>query len=171
MTIRPARRQDDGPILAELLDKAFPSVFKGRTFYKQQPHRRLLAFEEERLVGHVGLDLRVITIGGALYEIVGLIDLCVVTDMRRKAVGSALINASEDVGIGHDFAVLFADDRRIYEANGYKRITPALTRWLAIDELQSHSVIERDLSGCFIAKPLGSRRWPGGKIDLLGHLF
>lgn len=171
IVIRRSLRKDEGPALAELLDVAFPSTFEGRTFYKQQPHLRLLAFEQERLIGHVGLDLRAITIGGQVYEIVGIIDLCVARGMRRKAIGSHLLGAAEGLGTGRSFSVLFADDHRIYQANGYDRIRPAVTRWLAIDNLRSHSVIERDLSGLLMAKSLGFRPWPHGKIDLLGHLF
>jgi GNAT superfamily N-acetyltransferase len=171
ITIRPALRDDDGPELANLLDDAFPDTFVGRTFYKQKPHHRLLAFEQNRLIGHVGIDLRAITIAGDIYEIIGLIDLCVSSDARAKSIGSALIRAAEAFGAACDFSILFADDHRIYLANGYQRIEPAHTRWFAIDELRSHSVIERDLGDCFMAKSLNARPWPRGNIDLLGYLF
>ena len=171
ITLRTASREDDGPALAALLDDAFPEVFEGRTFYKQQPHSRVLAFEGERLIGQVGLDLRAVTIDGGLYEIAGIVDLCVAPAMRGRAVGSALLAAAEDVGAGRDFALLCADDQRLYRAHGYSAVTPAPTRWFAIDGLRSHSVIERDLGDCLMAKPLGPRAWPGGPIDLLGTLF
>ncbi|WP_172299989.1 GNAT family N-acetyltransferase [Pseudoruegeria sp. HB172150] len=171
ITIRLACRRDIGPALVKLLDDCFSATFDGRTFYKQQPHHRLLAFENDRLVGHVGLDFRVITVGGTLYEIVGIIDLCVAADRRGLKIGTALVRASETFDVGRDFSLLFADDHRVYEANGYQRIVPAHTRWLAIDELRSHSVIERDLHDCFMAKSLGTTPWPRGEIDLLGYLF
>ena len=145
VVIRPSRRRDEGLPLIELLDDAFPEIFEGRTFYKQQPHHRLLAFAHERLVGHIGIDLRAITIGDKVHEILGISDLCVLPEMRGQSVGSALIDAAERVGVGRDFAILFADDHRIYETNGCHLIEPALTRWLAIDDLRSHSVIKRDL--------------------------
>ena len=171
IAIRVACRQDIGSALVNLLDDSFPETFNGRTFYKQQPHHRLLAFEQDRLIGHAGLDFRVITVAGKLYEIVGIIDLCVAADRRGLGIGTALIRASEAFDVGRDFSLLFADDHRVYEANGYRRIVPAHTRWFAIDELRSHSVIERDLSDCFMAKSLGTVPWPSGDIDLLGHLF
>lgn len=171
ITIRSASRQDEGPNLVALLDVSFPDTFDGRTFYKQQPHHRILAFKQERLIGHVGLDLRVVTVAGRMYETVGIIDLCVAEDRRGQGIGTALIQAAEDFDAARDFVILFADNHSIYSANGYTRIIPAHTRWFAIDGLQSHSVMERDLSDCFMAKPLTSTSWPNGKIDLLGYLF
>jgi len=64
-----------------------------------------------------------------------------------------------------------ADDRRLYEQTGYSLLPRANTTFLAIDELRSHSVIERDLSEIFMVKCLSDKQWPEGKIDLLGYLF
>lgn len=171
VTIRVAGSQDEDSALVSLLDRCFPGTFDGRTFLKQQPHLRLLAFAHGELLGHVGLDFRVVIIDKRPFEIIGMIDLCVAPRSRGRKVGSALLRAAEKYSEGRDFAVLMADDPRLYLASGYSRIDPAWTRWLAIENLETHSVVYRNLSSCFMAKPLGAKDWPSGQIDLLGYLF
>lgn len=171
-TIRHATYKDENTELAQLLDQAFPDVFEGRCFFKQRPHQRLLAFENDRLVGQIGIDLRAITVGGTLLNTIGFIDLCVTPQSQGQKLGSALLQAAEQLTDGQDFAILFTDDASdFYKYHGYSGVTPALTRWFAIDELRSHSVIERDLSDCLMVKPLRNQNWPKGRIDLLGYLF
>jgi GNAT superfamily N-acetyltransferase len=153
------------------LDTAFPDCFNGRTFFKQKPHQRLLAFEGERLVGHVGLDFRVINVGGSILDIMGIIDLCVAKDWQHNHIGSELMTRAEQLATGCDFVILYTEEHAFYEKLAFTAKSPAPTRWLAIDELKSHSVIERDLSDCFMVKKLRQKRWPEGEIDLLGYLF
>lgn len=171
ITLRTARREDDRSALVDLLEQAFPGMFYGRTFFKQQPHGRLLAFSGQKLVGHVGYDLRMITVGGTPFEIIGIIDLCVASDRRRTGIGSALMRAVLKSGEGRDFAVLCTEDPGFYRPLGFTRVSPAPSRWFAIENLQSHSVVERDLSDYLMVRPLGERPWPPGKIDFLGYLF
>ena len=69
------------------------------------------------------------------------------------------------------FALAMADDQRLYEQTGYSLLPRSNTAFLAIDELKSHSVIERDLSEIFMVKCLSDKQCPEGKFDLLGYLF
>ncbi len=169
--IRLATREDQGDGLVKLLDAAFPDTFDGRTYFKQQPHSRLLAHHDDRLVGQVGLEFRVINVGGALLEICGIVDLCVAHCAQRRGIGSQLLVRAEELAVGRDFMVLIADNQSIYHRYGYSSVTPAPARWHAIEDLQSHSVIEEDLGDCFMIKQIGSKPWPEGKIDMLGYLF
>lgn len=171
ITIQTSTFADEPSQLAALLDAAFPDTFAGRTFYKQQPHCRILAFDGDTLVGQVGLDFRAITVDRQLFDIVGIIDLCVLPEHRGKGIASALLSAVEATAVTRDFAILFADEPALYARNGYVKVEPAKTRWFAIEDLRSHSVVERDMSGILMAKPLGTRQWPSGDIDLLGYLF
>ncbi len=63
--------------LRTLLDACFPGTLKGRTYFKQLPHMRLLAMDGGSVVGQVGVDGRVVNVGGTLVSIFGLIDLAV----------------------------------------------------------------------------------------------
>ncbi|MDE0697760.1 MAG: GNAT family N-acetyltransferase [Boseongicola sp.] len=157
--------------IASLLDACFGGVHGGRTFFKQVPHRRLLAWSQGGLVGHVGMDLRAMRIGESTIHVLGIVDLCVAPTARRQGIGAALLQAAEERAEGQSFALSMADDPRLYLRAGYSRIHAVDVTFLAIDELRCHSVVRRDLSEIFMAKRLAGGAWPDGPIDLLGHLF
>ena len=159
--------------IADLLDRCFPDVFEGRSYYKQVPHSRLLLRRMGRLIGHVGLDHRVIRVGETVTRVTGIIDLCVDPDHRCVGRGSALLAFAENlVRRGQtDYMILFADRADLYLRNGYHSVEPAMVMWLAIDERASHSMQRRDFSGTFMAKALSDGPFPRGEIDLLGYLF
>lgn len=159
--------------LRSLLDTCFPDTFAGRTYFKQLPHARLLAMEGESVIGQVGIDGRVINVGGTVVSILGLIDLAVLPAKRGQGVGTQLLAEAERIARagGQEFLVLMADRHDLYRKAGYRRIQPARTKWLAIEDRRSVMVIDRDLSDCFMAKPLTDRTWPEGLIDMLGYLF
>ena len=85
--------------------------------------------------------------------------------------GSCFVGACRNICKRKKFALAMEDDRRLYEQTGYSLLPRANTTFLAIDELRSHSVIERDLSEIFMVKCLSDKQWPEGKIDLLGYPF
>jgi len=100
-----------------------------------------------------------------------VIDFCVAKEYRGQGIGTKLIEEVEKLSKGRDFIILMADNPEIYNRVGYSRLQHASTKWLAIEDLATHSIIERDLSDCFMYKPLMQQQWPSGKIDLLGYLF
>ena len=157
--------------IAGLLDECFDGVHGGRTFFKQVPHQRLLAWSEGGLVGHVGMDFRAVRVGEATVPVLGIVDLCVALTARRKGVGAALLQGVEERAECQSFALAMADDSRLYCRAGHSLIHAADVPFLAIDELRRHGVIRRDLSEFFMVKRLGGDVWPDGPIDLLGDLF
>ena len=157
--------------IASLLDACFDGVHGGRTWFKQIPHERLLAWRGCDLMGHVGMEYRVVRVGEAIVPILGIVDLCVVPAARRQGIGAALLQGAEERARGQSFALAMADDPRFYERAGYSLLNDANVTFLAIDELRCHSVIRRDLSEIFMVKQLTCDAWPDGPIDLLGHLF
>ncbi len=54
--------------------------------------------------------------------------------------------------------VLMADKDAQYKKHGFCHVLPALTRWLAIEDVASVTVPERDLSDCFLVKPFGDMK-------------
>ncbi len=70
-----------------------------------------------------------------------------------------------------DAMVAMADRHNLYVEKGYRNLTHAKCRWLAIEDVRSIAVIERDLAYCFMYKNLKNEPWPDGDIDLLGYLF
>ena len=157
--------------IASLLDACFDGVHGGRTWFKQIPHERLLAWSGGDLMGHVGIEYRVVRVGEAFLPIVGIVDLCVAPAARRQGIGAALLHRVETRARGQSFALAMVDDPRLYQRSGYSLLHAANVTFLAIDELRCHSVIRRDLSEIFMVKQLTCDAWPDGPIDLLGHLF
>ncbi|PKA41561.1 GNAT family N-acetyltransferase [Rhizobium sullae] len=159
--------------IAALLDESFPDTFDGRTYFKQLPHFRSLAFEGETVIGQAGVDHRVIRAGGKIIRIFGVIDLCVTPAHRGVGVAGDLLKQVESLALASnvDFLVLMGDVDTLYIANGFRRIDPAMTKWLAVEDVESVAVIERDLSDCFLVKPVRGESWPIGQIDMLGYLF
>ena len=166
-----SRDNDEESQIAAILKQCFGGMHEGRTYCEQMPQQRLLGFCGDRLVGHLGLDYRMIRIGEAIFSVVGIIDLCVVPDLRRRGLAQRLLAAAEERSAAQDFSVLMAKDTRLYERAGYRLLTKADVTWLVIDELRSHSVSNRDLTDAFMQKPLSAKQWPKGPIDLLGFLF
>lgn len=159
--------------LAVLLDRCFPKTFDGRSYFKQIPHARLLLWSGRTLIGHAGLDHRVIRLGDSVTRITGIIDLCVDPSYWHVGRGSALLQFAELLARRgqSEFMILFADRADLYSRNGYQPIEPAVVTWLAIDERSSHSMQRRDFSGTFMAKAISENPFPQGEIDLLGYLF
>lgn len=158
--------------LRPLLDEAFPGLFNGRTYVKQQPHFRIIMHAGSDVVGHVALDYRVIRIGVEVVRICFVIDLCVHKDRRGQGIGSKLLEEAEAQARQAEvcFMVLIADLHGFYGRHGFLRIQGVSTKWLEIKDRASHSLIEGDLSDQLMAKPLNECGWPEGPIDMLGYL-
>jgi GNAT superfamily N-acetyltransferase len=156
-----------------LLDQCFPDIFERRTYFKQLPHVRLVAMDEGSVVGQVGIDGRIVNVGGTIVSIFGIIDLAVRPEMRGKRIGTQLLAEAERIARAgeREFLVAMADRHDLYLKEGYVRVQPALTKWLAVEDRQSVELMTRDLSGCFMVKPLAEKSWPAGTIDMLGYLF
>ena len=157
--------------IAGLLDACFDGAHGGRTFLKQVPHQRVLAWSGDYLVGHVGMDLRVVRVGEATVSVLGIVDLCVAPAARRQGIGAALLQVAEERAEGQSFALAMADDSRLYRRVGYSQIQAADVTFLAIEQLRCLGVVRRDLSEAALVKPLADDAWPDGPIDVLGHLF
>ena len=165
-------RPEIGKAILALLGAGFPGFFTDRIYFKQVPHWRVLAWHDQELVGQVGVDHRVIRVGNEARHIFGIVDLCVKSSMRGHGIGAMLLEVVEqrgrDGGVQH--IVLFADDPRLYERQGFTKIETQVA-YLAINERQNLGVQHRDLSDCMMAKDLGDQTWPDGAVDLLGYLF
>lgn len=155
-----------------LLDSSFPGYFPERIYYKQIPTLRLLATLDNQLIGHVGIIHRSITVDGQSVIIFGIADLCVAQPFRSKGIGALLLSTVEGLALKYNVAhiLAFADGARIYASLGYHSYPNSKCRFLAIDELRSHSIIERREPSLFI-KSFKEMDFSEKLIDLLGHLF
>jgi GNAT superfamily N-acetyltransferase len=155
-----------------LLASSFPGYPANRPYFKLRPHFRLLAWTKDALVGHMGVDHRVIRVGNDLLTIFGVIDLCVAPQYQHRSLATQLLQQLEFLAhdTQRDAIVLFADDHRLYAANGYQRIETPCT-WMMVDDHRTLGVTTRSLGDCLMVKPVTLAHWPDGAIDLLGYLF
>jgi len=157
--------------ISDLLTVCFDNAHEGRTYYKQLPQVRLVAWDGQAAVGHVGLEYRNIRVGDQMIPIMGIIDLCVAPEHRRQGIGAKLLGQAAARSKGQSFAMAMADEHSLYVQQGYDLAPDDDVTFLAIDELRCHSVIQRDLNKIMMVKPLTDTQWPKGPVDMLGYLF
>jgi predicted N-acetyltransferase YhbS len=159
--------------IRDLLCEAFPDAGFSATkiYYKQIPPRRLLATRGGRLVGHLGLEHRVIGTVSGPASLFGIVDLCVRASCRGQGVASRMLAWVDALARRHnvDFLMLFAHDPRLYERNGFARAGNVL-RWTKVHEHRTLGIGEEPLEELMV-KPAGARAWPDGPVDLLGYQF
>lgn len=154
-----------------LRNQSFPDHQVTRSYFKQLPHLRALQYQEGKLVGYMGLDYRVIGVGGSAHKILGVIDLCVDEPLRGKGIGSSMLNDLTDYALEKDvdFIILISDLESFYSANGFQRVETTHS-WLRLHEHQNYGVAKEHFDELFV-KAVGSKEWSGGDVDWLGYMF
>lgn len=161
--------------IQKLLIDSFVGIYPSkRIYFKQLPHIRFLAFnEEDQLIGHVGLDYRVMNLDGKPIRVLGVIDLCVAQSTRSQGLGSTLLLEIDKFTVGRniDFILLFADNMTLYLKNGYKSVKNRC-KWLKIDdETQLTYGIGYESINELMIKEVGCSNWNKGNLDFLGYLY
>ncbi|TCI57271.1 GNAT family N-acetyltransferase [Exiguobacterium sp. SH1S21] len=160
--------------LRDLLVEAFELLYPNRRYFKQLPHLRLLIFgDEDQVIGHVGLDYRMMNLNGEPIQVLGVIDLCVREEMRGNGIGEALLNKVINIGKTKqvDFLLLFADRPDLYLRSGFSHVDNACT-WLQIDDERQiiRGIGEASFDELMI-RPVGNKTWTDGHLDLMGYLY
>ena len=154
-----------------LLQASFPG-YPSRSYFKLPPHFRYLAMTGETLAGQMGVELRVIRVGPHVVRTFGISDLCVRESERSRGLAARLL--AEVTGLARacelDFVILFADDDRLYTRNGWARAANPCT-WVKIDDHRTLGLAVAEDTGALMVKATGPQAWPGGDVDLLGHVF
>ena len=155
-----------------LRNSCFPDHQQPRSYGKQFPHFRILAFVDDQLVGHVGVDHRAMRFCEQIISIFGVIDLCVAEDMRGRGIGGRLLSELDKfANKGNiDALALLADRPELYLNHGYHCIDAECT-WLGIDDHKILGVMEEYISGELMIKLIGIDESPTGPIDFLGYMF
>ncbi|WP_299744784.1 GNAT family N-acetyltransferase [uncultured Rossellomorea sp.] len=161
--------------IQELLNECFGDGYPDdRIYFKQIPHFRYLVHnEDQRLVGHVGVDYRVMKLEGEPINVLGVIDLCVSKGSRSLGIGSQLLFELERFCNGRniDFLLLFADDPSLYKRNGFQSVSNQCT-WMKInDQNQTTRGIGTETINQLMIKPIGTKKWSSGQLDMLGYLY
>lgn len=159
-------------LISALLQESFPDYPKAQSYFKLRPHFRYVGWSEHLLVGHMGVDHRVIRVGDNTYTTFGVIDLCIASAFQRRGLASRLLKLLEALAqeTARDAIMLFADDPRLYQAHGYQQVDVACT-WMMVSEHQTRGIANRPPDGSLLVKPINLPAWPAGSIDLLGYLY
>lgn len=143
-----------------------------RSYFKQLPHFRYLAFADDKLVAHMGVDHRVIRVGDSIFSIFGVIDLFVRPSDRRQGIASHLLNLLTELAQSKsiDFLFLVSGNDRFYLKNGFKAVSQECS-WLGIEEHQNCGILTETIEKNFMVKQTGDKSWIDAPIDLLGYMF
>lgn len=163
--------------VAELRAICFPdSSGKGRTYFKQLPHYRLLLRNEQnKTVGQVGIDYRIMNLNGEVVTVMGVIDLAVHPDYRGYGHGAWLIKEMEKLATDNpnnvDFIFLVTDIPAFYEKLGYATTT-VHTTWLKIHQGKNYGLGNEMVTDCYLMyKQMGKKQWADGELDWLGYWY
>ncbi len=158
--------------IISLLKDCFSSYPDQKSYYKQIPSFRFLAYDEKNLVGHLAIHFRTMNIGGLTTKIFGISDLCVASTHRSKNIASSLLNELETLGVkSHiDFLILVAQDHGLYKKNSFQLVDNTC-RWLLINGNQSLGVMHGQIERSIMMKQIGEEKWRDGILDFLGPVF
>ena len=161
----------DDTAIATLLGAAFETDFGQRSFFQQRHHLRLLAREKETVIGHMGISIRAIRMGGTLLTIAGLGDVATDISHRGQGIATQLMRrAIQEVKSSQCAFFLLFGNRPLYAASGFKSV-PNKVRHTSLIGVKTGEVIEITDSGLMVM-PLGSTLWDEtAVIDLAGHAF
>ena len=103
--------------------------------------------------------------------ILGIIDLCVAEAHRGRGTATQMLLWVEALAreTSVPFLMLFAQDRRLYNRNGFIHGTNPL-RWVKIHEHEIIGIGEEALAELMV-KAVGEKAWPEERVDLLGYQF
>jgi GNAT superfamily N-acetyltransferase len=159
------------PQLQALLQASFDE-YPSRTYFKLPPHFRYLAMADGVLAAQLGVELRVIRVGADVVRTFGVVDLCVNRSERSRGLGGRLLAELTEYARSceMDFIILFADDSRLYDRNGWARAANPCS-WLKISDHRTLGLATAQDTDSLMVKAIGAQAWPEGDVDLLGHLF
>lgn len=159
-------------LICDLLRESFPQYPADQSFLNQRPSFRFLSYKKDILIGHLGVESRVISIDGQVFRIFGIVDLCIHKDHQKKKMASKMVE--ELIAFGKsckiDFLLLFSSEKSFYQKIGFQE-EQNKSRWLMIQKLKTLGVARRNVGDSLMIKKIGQKEWLAGELDLLGHIF
>jgi len=159
-----------------LIQESFSKLdFKGRDYFKQPPHYRILVKENNKLIGQIGLDYRAMSLDGNPIKVLGIIDICVNSKHRNRGIGKTLLKKVDDLSLEFsekvDFIFLVTNIPNYFEKYGFSRVEPTIT-WLKIHQHKNYGVGTEKIDDTnFMIKPIKDKKWEGENLDLLGYMY
>ncbi len=158
--------------IENLKNVCFPKYQVSRSYFKQLPHFRFLTHEGSNLIGHLGVDHRMMTFDHQPHSVFGINDLCISTEYRRQGIGERMLAEAESLAKEHniDCMVLLASDFRLYKRAGFIPIN-SVCQWLRIKEHTNYGIAVENIEDELMLKPLTKNLVVQGPIDFLGYMF
>ncbi len=157
----------------QLLSLYYSEISKDQTFYKQLAHFRLLAFQNDVLIGHISVYLRMISIGETALKIYGLSDVCVHGDFRNQGIATLMINEIVKMANNRNIEALLlvAYEEKFYKNFGFESLKRR-TKWLVIQNNMTVGVVNRRFNeGLMLKMCKKNKSTPQGDVDLLGTIM
>ncbi|MFM2642551.1 GNAT family N-acetyltransferase [Vibrio chagasii] len=157
--------------ITTLRNSSFPEHQVQRSYYKQLPHMRALQHHEGQLVGYLGLDYRMINVGGHAFKVLGVIDFCIAEDVRGKGLGSTMLSELDAYAKERDvdFIILISELHSFYSSHGYNRVVVDHS-WLRLNEHLSYGIAVEEVDDLYV-KSISGVSWPSGNVDWLGYMY
>lgn len=162
--------------LSDLLQICFPEGdHKGRIFYKQLPHHRLILKDNKKIIGQLAIDFRVMNLNGEMIRVFGVIDVAVHPDYRNKGYGSELMKEFLRIAAENknniDFAFLVTQKPEYYTRFGFQQ-TKLKTTWLKIHEGKNYGIGNEVVDDTILMyKEISNKTWSDGELDFLGYWY
>lgn len=155
-----------------LRNACFPDCQHERSYFKQLPHFRFLAFTDGMLIGHLGIDHRMMSFNHIPHSVFGIVDLCVHEGYRNRGLGLKLLSAAESLAMRADVdaMVLLAQDSRLYEKHRFVKLE-SVCQWLRVEEHTNFGVAVEEIKDELMVKPIASGFFACGPVDFLGYMF
>lgn len=162
----------DDAAIAALLGRAFGTAdFKGRSYFQNRHHLRLVWREKGQIIGHVALSLRAIRMGDRLIQAAGVAEVATDPDHRGRGIASTLMEAAIAAAKGSlaDVLILFGDEP-LYARLGFQS-KPNRTLTVSMHDVQTGVQENRQDDGLMVM-PLRDIEWDDtALIDLVGFAF
>lgn len=156
--------------IATLLADSFDVDFGGRSFYVQ-PHHLRMVHRDVTIVGHLGLNFRLIRLGDRLVPVLGIGDVATARSHRGQGVASGLLRAAIDEGRRSpaELMLLFGD-AGLYRGHGFRAVTNPVRHQRLDGHVSGDSVLSGDEMLKVLELKTGS--WDDhATVDILGFKF
>jgi predicted N-acetyltransferase YhbS len=166
--VSPALDRELRELISGCFNQPHAAFFKERRYAQEMPlHRYLLRSAAGRLVAHVAVHEKVVTVGEAEVRVGGIAEVCVHESARGRGHVRTLLEQAHHglVERGIEFALLFGDSE-IYASSGYRAIPASIARFNPTTQC-----VEVAPNPSALVRPLDDRTWPTGPVDLRGPLF